>query len=59
MAISLTKFEPNDHTMTVNLGTVEVRLRHLSDDQIVAIRSAFPTLENGIDATNETIAETS
>ena len=59
MAISLTKFEPNDHTMTLNLGVSEVRLRHLSDDQIVAIRTAFPALENGIDATNEAISETS
>ena len=59
MALSLTKFNTADHTVTVNLGTQEVQLRHISDLQIAALRTSFPALENVADTTGEVIIETS
>lgn len=58
MAISITRFDANDHTVMVNLGTQEVRLRHLSDPQIVALRAAVPSVENVPDLTGEPVIET-
>ena len=58
MAVSLTRFDKNDHTATINLGTQEMQLRHLSDQQISAFRANFPSLENVPDLTGLPVFET-
>jgi hypothetical protein len=55
MAVSITKFGTNDHTLILNLGTQEIELRHLSDLEIAALRAAFPATENVTDTTGEVI----
>lgn len=58
MALSLTRFDSNEHTMTINLGVTEIRVRHLADIQISALRTNFPALEGAQDTTGEPLIET-
>ena len=51
MAISIVRFDPTEHTVSLNTGTQILRIRHTSDLQISVLRAAVPSLENANDAT--------
>lgn len=56
MAISVTSYEKNEHSVLLNIGTQELRLRHLSDVQINALNLATPSSENAQDTTGEPVS---
>lgn len=49
--ITVTSYSPNEHTITLNTGTVEFLFHHLSDVNISLIRASASGSENANDAT--------
>lgn len=59
MAITLTNFDTIDHSITINLGNgTEVKIRHISDQEMVDLRSFQAGAENAADATGLPIYDT-
>ena len=48
----VTTFSGVEHTVTINLGPIELLCRHLSDDQINQLRLVTPTKDLAMDTTN-------
>ena len=51
----ITTFSGPEHTVTINIGPMEMFVRHLSDKQIDQLRIATPTKELAVDLTNLTV----
>lgn len=51
MPLSIVRFDPDEHTVSLNTGTQILRIRHISDVQVSVLRTALPSLENANDAT--------